>query len=1161
MLEVQLRSIQDKLRVFVSSRLLECKAERIAATDAINSINHQPVLFEHLGARPYPARALYLSRLQSAHFMIAIYREGYGYIDEANNMIISGLEDEYRFARDNQIETLFYVHADDSARQPRLAVLVNQVLQHSVPFYYRQPEDLRLQIRDDLTAAITDRVVKNDNQSGVLEDTPQKLLARTAKWSGGIIPRSPLLIRLSELLSGGGAVCLFGAAGAGKTTVAAQFAEAERATFVRVTGLSPKDIYRVCATALTGGQEATLTADNIRLAFEALGAAWRKQTSVTLVVDECDFLAELLLAIEKNGGTSPRKRLVVTSRDEVLGLSGLKIDPLTQGEVDRFVASHPDADVEAREVVVSRSIVQNEAGELDQLLSSFASGTRELVTYLAFAPAPLSAQTLIELRGQDNYGIEDLELDISDARKLIDDSPRGYRLVHDEIAHHIAQQTRLSPQRLKFYVTRLSRSLAKAGRYNYAYQVARAAADGSERVFALRALRQSTMDGDWKVAIAIATTLLSHAATPELRDEAFRLSIQLSYGLELTGNVKRADELLESAKSLSNSLDQNARDFMSEVEVATRARRTLNTGSVAALREIYDRYGANSRLWDQARVGLELAAIYMAAKEFLRSIEVLRPTLATFVEAGDEYGVDITQRNLASSLIAQDSDSLEGAALLQEIMRRNSTAEEPRRERAWLCNILARQHRKQKRLDEAHVAASEAIEIGESLGDEYLKAINLTNLGNVLSDKGDLARAVEAYHQSGAAAQRCGRRDIEANSSRLAADKLNDMADLGGSGMLEKAARARHHAEHSLGLLKDSLDHYDRAYSYVELGRALSHLGDNPGAAMAFFDAAREAILYHDDDLTESSLIHASALSLSDYPDLYTTGLAKALNAELGAPTDQIGERFFALNDVIINSTPRGALVRLLSTHLYELRAHLRPRMYDMLALKVIEVLEARAKNAKSAGAAWRVLYSSIVVAALLKDSAHRYLFFRLSQAINALDLDISARQESDNTQLWTIRLELGRPVVISICGLDSSTSSQLACLALATFIKAFQQELRDEFGIEDPMIEELVIYIASLDDIPDSLRDAMKMLGVEEVLQDDTSVVTRPAEFKIGMPTTVILSPKFLNEIKFGEESGGSLQYLFGLALVELVHQLLQGQVDAATIRTKVVSLVRRTM
>ena len=91
--ELELEPIDSKLGIFVSSRIVECKEERTVAKTAISSINHTPILFEHLGARSISPRTLYLSHLNASHFMIAVYKDGYGYIDEKGGMEISGLED------------------------------------------------------------------------------------------------------------------------------------------------------------------------------------------------------------------------------------------------------------------------------------------------------------------------------------------------------------------------------------------------------------------------------------------------------------------------------------------------------------------------------------------------------------------------------------------------------------------------------------------------------------------------------------------------------------------------------------------------------------------------------------------------------------------------------------------------------------------------------------------------------------------------------------------------------------------------------------------------------------------------------------------------------------------------------------------------------------
>ena len=54
----------DRLAVFVSSTITECAAERAVVRDAIRSINHEPILFEEIGARPHPPRELYKARLE-----------------------------------------------------------------------------------------------------------------------------------------------------------------------------------------------------------------------------------------------------------------------------------------------------------------------------------------------------------------------------------------------------------------------------------------------------------------------------------------------------------------------------------------------------------------------------------------------------------------------------------------------------------------------------------------------------------------------------------------------------------------------------------------------------------------------------------------------------------------------------------------------------------------------------------------------------------------------------------------------------------------------------------------------------------------------------------------------------------------------------------------
>jgi hypothetical protein len=94
------------------------------------------------------------------------------------------------------------------------------------------------------------------------------------------------------------------------------------------------------------------------------------------------------------------------------------------------------------------------------------------------------------------------------------------------------------------------------------------------------------------------------------------------------------------------------------------------------------------------------------------------------------------------------------------------------RERAWMCNILARRYRLDGLLDNAVTVAQEAIDIGGRLGDPYVVALNRIGLGNALRAKGDLRAALESFKECGREAQLIKRNEIDGLASRLASEVL-----------------------------------------------------------------------------------------------------------------------------------------------------------------------------------------------------------------------------------------------------------------------------------------------------------------------------------------------------------------------------------------------------
>ena len=93
----EIRTPDQRLRVFVSSTLKELAEERAAVKRAINNLRLIPVMFE-LGARPHPSDELYQAYLEQSQVFLGIYWQQYGWV--APGKEISGIEDEYQLARD-----------------------------------------------------------------------------------------------------------------------------------------------------------------------------------------------------------------------------------------------------------------------------------------------------------------------------------------------------------------------------------------------------------------------------------------------------------------------------------------------------------------------------------------------------------------------------------------------------------------------------------------------------------------------------------------------------------------------------------------------------------------------------------------------------------------------------------------------------------------------------------------------------------------------------------------------------------------------------------------------------------------------------------------------------------------------------------------------------
>ncbi len=143
-----------RVRVFVSSALVELAAERAAARAAIEGMHLTPVLFE-LGARPHPPRPLYAAYLDQSEVFIGIYWQRYGWV--APGATVSGLEDEYELS--SRLPRLLYVKEPAPDRETELARLLARFEAEGSVSYrnFTGPGELARLIADDLAVLLSER--------------------------------------------------------------------------------------------------------------------------------------------------------------------------------------------------------------------------------------------------------------------------------------------------------------------------------------------------------------------------------------------------------------------------------------------------------------------------------------------------------------------------------------------------------------------------------------------------------------------------------------------------------------------------------------------------------------------------------------------------------------------------------------------------------------------------------------------------------------------------------------------------------------------------------------------------------------------------------------------------------------------------------------------
>jgi tetratricopeptide (TPR) repeat protein len=1085
------------------------------------------VLFEHLGAKPNSAREVYSAEVEASHVFVAIYKNGYGYIDAINGMTISGLEDELRITqRNDNVPRLIYVCCAPGPRDERLRELITALERDLTLAYYTNAAELHDRIREDVASVVATRFMDARDNIVLSEETPATILARATMPEGA----TQVINEIAVATLSHHVICLHGPAKSGKTTLAALYAQRHGATFARASSRHPRDVFLLCANALDPGHPIEFgkyyTFDDAR---RELMRRWRDSQATTFVVDECDFVEDLISVLDSVERGCPT-RIVFTATQQHESAHSIGVPAFAS----------PASNVYAGD---------RTAGHTDR--------QRELLSYLALAAGRLSSDDLRELVQSSSYHIEELTRDVQALADIIDEDAIGYGFWDDGRRRAYVSLLMTSAQKCRFYVARVLRLFARSGRMIRAHQVASVLGDGSEAKYTEGAATEAARNGDWRIGVPLIEELQRTAKSADAKARLFAHMLALVHPLLLSGNRSRVDPLIAEARELARQLGPVATRALREVEITSSSHSTLSEEDVGELEEIHRRLGNDGDDWNCARIGVELSAIYLASKRYDRVEPILRQCLEVFAREDDAYGMELAERNLASALTmlpGRDSDADE---LVQRIQRRASTLNDQRRTRAWLCNVLTRRFRRSERYAEAEERAREAITLARELHDVALEALNTINLANVFRDQAEFDKAVTYYNQAAALAQPCGRRDIEADASRFVAATLNEKAEAVGGVDVSVSA---YYAEHAIGLLRGTTYYEAAGDAHLELGNAYRARREPLRAAESYFVAASYFLRTSDGEAFAHAFDCAMRSTLPNHFGAYLRGVRTALAAKTLQVDPHGVTECIELLRTIVSRAPREALLSILSQHLHYASYLFAGRAKHYLTRDIIEVIRADSAT-NSASDHWRRLYAGLAVIELLHAERDDFLVNELATSIAERDDALHYRAGSTFGDVWTCVWRLDRAVSITIAPLDDTYDVKLVCLATALFLRSFTDEFAEEFVQCAGARLELRLFVGRYDHAPEDIRVIADDGGLLAALEFQPCAVARPASADDVAVMPVFLRPDFMSHMVFGVHRGGSMQVLLAKILIEVIHYMLRGEVSVDVLSPKVLGIVRRTI
>ena len=1075
----------DRLRVFVSSTIRECAGERKCLRTAIRSLNHKPILFEDVGARPHPPREVYRTRLEESHIFVGVYRESYGWI--APDMSVSGIEDEFEIATARGMDRLVYIFKTPEERQPRLQELIDRARNGGITTAsYSDLEELAALVRRDVTAVVSSGFA---NQAVVLRaaPTPDEVLESIVPMKEHRFRRRAVERAISEHVSANQRVAIVGPLGSGKTMILAQLALDHDWIFVDGKDLSRLDLLASVANAVRKRlDKPAITVTTEDQAVQLYTDSTRALGPTAVAVDGADDASALCrLPLEGH-------RLVFTSRSQLdwMPVERYDLPRLTDAEVVSWISELAEGAVGRYEtekiVAVSEGNplyfrfftlggVPHDNLSLRELeiraVESLGPREREIVTYAALSTQPLSLADLSALMEVQD-GPETIAEHAAKAGGLLMRGPRGIQLIHEHLRTTMVDRLRELPDRWAFFTVRLGEHLKRRGHFLSAFHLYLDAGEVARADQILtRTASQAMLLGGGGIAARVFRRQAELAHLMKQGTDEVHALLNLAYALAQGGENVEASSALERAQGAVGEESPVLGLLVREVEIMVGMSGCLRGVRIEALERVVAEYEHLGETFHAARARTVLGKEYIDEKRFEDAAVVSRAAHQVFRDFGDQYGVGIASINLAAALSGIPENANEALSIVQTIQEGWNPEEHPRL-RAVVCNILTRHYRESGQLDLAAQHALEAISIGQTLSEYSVVYKSRINLGNVHRDGGRIENAVEQYELAEKAAVGGGNAEGEASANELIASLMNDKGDY---------ELAEHRARYACGV-GSRIEHQTLiARAQKQCAVALAGQGDLNGAVEAYGAACRAAFTSGGSRGFFVSLLYDGFALIGEHgrTDLKARFLNLAVvgdcsNTRRASEGDEIGILYVGLIK-LARLGIGNAVVPVVSLIMWNFVADRAGAVERRMVRQTIkELVDDEVGISRSTMGA--------IAAVLMTQSGEEWGLgdvVQVAEMVGTSSDRIYYKPHPDGAGHWTVRLEMGEGVLTTVTQLDDSVKTSLVTMNLALLLASCDEIIwEDVLGRSGTGVREVVINVCCKGQLDAQLGAEASRLG-----------------------------------------------------------------------------------